>query len=141
MLTSLADGEGAVVVPDGRAVVGGPVAGVGPARRPVLQQRKQEQHSDQAGSRGDVDSRNRGSVPGGAASMGWGRYLVWIHGRGRRRRRAPWLARPEDRRWWAMRTREEELGKKKEGEPWRKRRVGSAPFLMELSWASFSVSC
>jgi hypothetical protein len=38
MLTSLADGKGVVVVPDGRAVVGGPVARVGPARRPVLQQ-------------------------------------------------------------------------------------------------------
>lgn len=34
--SSLPDGEGVVVVPDGRAGVGGPVAGVGPARRPVL---------------------------------------------------------------------------------------------------------
>lgn len=34
--TSLSDGEGRVVVPDGGAGVGGPEAGVAPTRRAVL---------------------------------------------------------------------------------------------------------
>lgn len=37
-LTSLSDGESGVVVPDGGAGVGGPEAGVAPARRAVLQE-------------------------------------------------------------------------------------------------------
>jgi len=59
--TSLADGEGGVVVPDGGAGVGGPEAGVVPAGRAVLQEpRRGEIRSD----RGSLVGREGGQEPG-----------------------------------------------------------------------------
>ena len=59
--TSLADGEGGVVVPDGGAGVGGPEAGVVAAGRAVLQEpRRGEIRSD----RGPLVGREGGQEPG-----------------------------------------------------------------------------
>jgi len=47
-LTSLSDGKGGVVVPDGGAGVGGPEAGVAPARRAVLQEEESHKSDERA---------------------------------------------------------------------------------------------
>jgi hypothetical protein len=52
--SSLADGEGGVVVPDGGAGVGGPEAGVVPAGRAVLQEPRGETRSDGRASRSRI---------------------------------------------------------------------------------------
>ena len=74
--TSLADGEGGVVVPDGGAGVGGPEAGVVAAGRAVLQEPRGEIRSD----RGSLDSRREGGREGARRWLKGRTNLVRIHG-------------------------------------------------------------
>lgn len=65
-LTSLSDGEGRVVVPDGGAGVGGPEAGVAPTRRAVLQERRVPQIE-----RINQVRRANASIKGGNKMRNW----------------------------------------------------------------------